>query len=83
MVILQFKPKRLVLVGVRYYIPDYTNILNEFYWQTEDFIPDIPRVHQFLDFWKNNIEATIKEVVVSEAGVRNKYTASSFYKVLN
>jgi uncharacterized protein Usg len=81
--ILTFKQKRLVLVGVRYYIPDYTNILNEFYWQTEDFIPDIPRVHQFLDYWKNNIEATIKEVIVSEAVVRSEYTSSQFYKVLN
>lgn len=83
MVILTFKQKKLVLVGVRYYIPDYTSILNEFYWQTEDFVPDIPRVHQFLDFWKNNIDATIKEVVVSEASVRTDYKTAQFYKVLS
>lgn len=72
----------MVLVGVRYYVPDYTNILNEFYWQTEDVIPDIPRVHQFLEYWRKNIEATIKEVEVSTAS-KQKYTNAHFYKVLN
>ena len=69
-------------MGVRYYVPDYTNILNEFYWQTEDIVPDIPRVHQFLDFWHKNIEAVIKEVEVSSAS-NQKYTNAHFYKVLN
>lgn len=80
--VLILKRKELVLVGVRYYIPDYTNILNEFYWQTEDIVPDIPRVHQFLEYWRKNIEATIKEVEVSTA-TKQKYTNVNFYKVLN
>ncbi len=62
------KRKELVLVGVIYYMPDYKNLLNEFYCQFDDFVPDIPRVHEFLNYWKDNIEATIKEVKVSIAG---------------
>jgi uncharacterized protein Usg len=77
------RPKTLVLVGVRYYMPDYQNILQEFYWQTEDIIPDIPRVHKFLIYWKENIQATIKEVVVSSETTKSHYTHATFYKVLN
>lgn len=83
MVILNLKRKELVLVGVWYYIPDYTHILQEFHWQTEDVLPDIPRVHQFLNYWKENIHATIKEVVVSGAMKNDRYTNARFYKVLN
>jgi len=80
--VLILKRKELVLVGVRYYVPDYTNILNEFYWQTEDIIPNIPRVHEFLEYWRKNIEATIKEVEVSNT-TNHRYTNAYFYKVLN
>jgi uncharacterized protein Usg len=81
--ILTFKQKKLILVGVLYYMPEYENLLQTFYWQTEDFVPDIPRVHKFLDYWKDNIEATIKEIVVSEAVTRTSYTATPFFKVIN
>ena len=59
------RKKELVFVGVIYYMPDYQNLLNEFYWQCEDIVPDIPKVHKFLNYWKDNIEAIIKEVKVS------------------
>ena len=77
------KAKTLVMVGVIYHMPSFTNILQEFYWQTEDVVPDIPRVHKFLNYWKNNIEATIKEVHVSSEVVQSRYTNAVFYQVLN
>lgn len=80
--IIILRKKELILVGVIYYIPDYTNLLNEFYWQCEDIVPDMPRVHKFLNFWKDNIEAVIKEVQVSLDG-KNKYTHTDFFKELN
>jgi len=80
--IIILRKKELILVGVIYYIPDYTNLLNEFYWQCEDIVPDMPRVHKFLNFWKDNIEAVIKEVQVSLDG-KNKYTHTDFLKELN
>jgi uncharacterized protein Usg len=74
--------KELILVGVIYYIPDYTRLLNEFYCQFEDTIPDIPRVHKFLNYWKSNIDAKIKEVQVSVSG-SNELIKADFYKVIN
>ena len=55
------KRKTLVTVDIFYYIPQ-TSLLNEFLWQTADYVPDIPRVHKFLLFWKDNIDAIIKDV---------------------
>ena len=76
------KRKELVLVGIIYYLPDYKSLLNEFYCQFDDIVPDIPRVHEFLNYWKNNIDAVIKKIEVSTPGTNNQRT-SSFYKVLN
>ena len=77
-----FKRKELVLVGIIYYMPDYKNLVNEFYCQFDDVVPDIPRVHQFINYWKNNIDAVIKKIEVSSAG-NNNQRISKFYKVLN
>lgn len=76
------RKKELVFVGVIYYMPDYQNLLNEFYWQCEDIVPDIPKVHKFLNYWKDNIEAIIKEVKVS-VGDYNKYRNIDLLKELN
>lgn len=77
-----FKRKELVFIGVTYYLPDYTNILNEFHWQLEDEVPDIPRVHEFLNYWQHNIEAVIKEIQVSASEV-GQYRKAIYHKVLN
>jgi len=77
------RKKDIVFVGVTYYIPDYTSILQEFYWQTEDIVPDIPRVHKFLNYWKDNIDAIIKEVNVSFQYNKTKYTKADFDGILN
>ena len=76
------KRKELVIVNVIYYRLDYKHILQDFIWETEDFVPDIPRVHMFLCYWKDNIEATIKEVIISSSANR-EYNNSVFYKVLH
>jgi uncharacterized protein Usg len=59
--------KQLVLVNIFYYMPDAPSLIQEFLWQTEDFVPEIPRVHAFLLYWKDNIEATIKSVQISSS----------------
>ena len=76
------KRKELVLVGVIYYLPDYKSLLNEFYCQFDDIVPDIPRVHEFLNYWKNNIEAPIKEVKVSFSST-NTLIKADFYRTIN
>tara|TARA_Y100001963_G_C6478370_1_gene307813 strand:+ start:28 stop:279 length:252 start_codon:yes stop_codon:yes gene_type:complete len=61
-------------VQVVYYIPDYMNLVNEFIWQTEDQLPEYPRITRFLDYWDKNIDGPIKEVYIydhEEAKVRH------------
>lgn len=74
--------KELVLVGIIYYMPDYKNLVNEFYCQFDDVVPDIPRVHKFLNYWIKNIDAIIKEVKISSA-ISGNYIKADFHKVLN
>jgi len=52
------KRKSIVTLNIIY----YHNILQEFIWQTQDVKPDYPRVHKFLNFWHENIDAVISEV---------------------
>ena len=59
--------KSIVTIDVFYYLLEYTNILQEFVWQTEDIVPEYPRVHQFLNYWKENINAVISEVIVVDS----------------
>ena len=47
-------------------MPDYTHILQEFIWQTVDIRPEYPRVHRFLNYWHDNIEAVISEVNIAD-----------------
>tara|TARA_Y100001963_G_scaffold121380_1_gene169879 strand:+ start:182 stop:421 length:240 start_codon:yes stop_codon:yes gene_type:complete len=69
------KKKRLITVNVNYWMPDYNNILQEFIWQTDDYIPKLPRVHKFLNFWYKEIDAVISEVYVSVGNDREiRYT---------
>jgi uncharacterized protein Usg len=75
------KRKELVLVGVIYYMPDYKNLVNEFYCQFDDIVPDIPRVHEFLNYWKINVHAIIKEIRVS-VGSKRQFINADFYKEL-
>ena len=64
--------KSLVTVDILYWMPDYDNILQEFVWQTKDVVPEIPRVHKFLDYWQKNIDAVISEIKVADT-VDNSY----------
>ena len=58
-------------VQVVYYIPDYLNIFQEFMWQTEDQIPEYPRITKFLNYWDKNIDGPIKEVYIYDQGQSN------------
>ena len=56
----------IVTLKVLYWMPDYTHILQEFIWQTADMRPEYPRVHRFLNYWHDNIEAVISEVNIAD-----------------
>jgi len=65
-----FRGETLVTVDVLYILPDFQHICNSFIWQTLDLSPKYPRVHRFLDFWRKEIDAKIKQVIISEASSR-------------
>ena len=65
----QFRGERLTTAEVLYYMPDHPLLLQRFLWQTLDLSPDYPRVHQFLKYWRAEIEAVIHSVTVSAAGL--------------
>ncbi len=57
----------LVTVNVIYFLPDQKSLVNEFMWQTLDLRPKYPRVERFLDFWRREIDAVIKEVELCDS----------------
>ena len=64
--------KGTVTLGVIYYMPDHKSLLNEFWWQHTDIIPELPRTHKFLLYWKENIDAIIKEVYVNHSYIHKQ-----------
>ena len=57
----------LVTVNVIYFLPDHRSLLNEFMWQTVDLQPKYPRVMKFLNYWKEHIDAVIKEIQLADS----------------
>ena len=64
----QLRGERLTTAEVLYYMPDHPALLQAFLWQTQDRAPDFPRIRQFLDHWRSEIEAVIHSVRVSIVG---------------
>ena len=64
----QLRGKRLTTAEVIYYMPDHPSLLQRFMWQTLDLAPDYPRVHEFLEFWRREIDAVIHSVNVTAVG---------------
>lgn len=62
---LQLDGWRLTTAKILYYMPDHPSLLQSFVWQTLDLAPRYPRVRQFLDHWKAEIEAVIHSVQVA------------------
>ena len=56
---------RLMTAEVLYYMPDHPSLLQTFLWQTMDEAPKFPRLAEFLDHWRREIEAVIHSVRVA------------------
>lgn len=56
---------RLMTAEVLYYMPDHPRLLQTFLWQAMDIAPKYPRLGQFLDHWRREIEAVIHSVRVA------------------
>ena len=75
------RKKHLVLVDILYWMPDYHNVLQEFIWETDDYIPKLHRVNNFLNYWHKEIDAVINEVQISY-GDEPKIQYTDFVKEL-
>lgn len=53
---------RMATAEVLYYMPDHPSLLQSFVWQTLDLAPKYPRIHRFLNFWRDEIDAVIHSV---------------------
>ena len=69
--LIMIKRKTLVTLNIFYWMPDYENILQQFVWQTMDVKPKYPRINRFLDYWHNNIDAVMNEVVIWDSEGEN------------
>ena len=56
---------RLATAEILYWMPDHPGLLQSFVWQQYDLVPDYPELHNFLNFWKDNIDATLHSVRVA------------------
>lgn len=66
---------RYTSIKVIYKMPDYQNILQEFWWQTMDVPPKYPRMKQFVDYWNDYVEAVIHSL---EIGHVNRFGSTSY-----
>jgi uncharacterized protein Usg len=65
----QWTGRRLTTAEVLYYMPAHPALLQSFLWQTLDQGPEFPRIHQFLDFWRREIDAVIHSVSIGGVDV--------------
>lgn len=56
---------RLTTAEVLYYMPDHPSLVQSFVWQTLDLAPAYPRIRQFLEFWRREIDAMIHSVRIA------------------
>lgn len=59
---------RLTTAEILYYMPDHPSLLQSFIWQFNDLAPRYPKLHEFLDYWRLNVDAVIHSVSVATRG---------------
>ncbi len=76
---------KLLTAEILYYMPDHPKLLQTYLWQTLDVAPKYPRLHQFLDHWRREIEAVIHTVEVAHKhqGARPEFRNARFHAKLH
>jgi uncharacterized protein Usg len=55
----------LTTVEIHYHMPDHPALLQLFVWQEYDVAPQFPVLAQFLDHWRQEIEAVLHSIRVA------------------
>ena len=63
----QLAGQGVLTTEILYYRPDYRSLLQSFVWQTMDEAPKFPRLAQFLDHWRREIDAVIHSIRIAHA----------------
>lgn len=63
---IQLKGFRLTTAQIFYHLPDHPKLLQEFIWQHYDLAPKFPQLHEFLNFWEQEIEGALHSVYVAK-----------------
>ncbi|MBT3332350.1 MAG: Usg family protein [Rhodospirillaceae bacterium] len=58
---------RLTTAEITYHLPDRPILLQTYLWQEYDLAPRFPRLHEFLDFWEQNLDGPVHSVRVASA----------------
>ena len=77
---LQLKRFQLTTAQIYYYFPDYPKLIQEFLWQDYDLAPRFPKLHEFLDFWKQDIEGELHSVYIAKQKLLSANELNSFNK---
>jgi uncharacterized protein Usg len=57
----------LTTATILYRLPDYPKLLQTFIWQEYDLAPKFPVLHDFLDFWKRELEGPLHSVTIAHS----------------
>ncbi|NNU79615.1 aspartate-semialdehyde dehydrogenase [Halovulum dunhuangense] len=52
----------LTTAEILYWMPDHQQVLQSFTWQEYDKAPEFPRLHRFIDFWREELEGPLHSV---------------------
>ena len=63
--LMQVQGYGLTTAEISYWMPDHPSLIQLFVWQTYDVAPAFPVLHDFLDHWRREIEATLHSIRVA------------------
>lgn len=58
------KDYRLTTAEILYHLPDHPVLLQTYIWQDFDLPPEFPKLHEFIQFWIDSIDAELYSVRV-------------------
>jgi uncharacterized protein Usg len=54
----------LTTAEILYRMPDHPGVIQTFLWQEYDMAPRFPRLFEFLNFWKENLDGPLYRITV-------------------
>lgn len=63
--LMQVQGYGLLTAEIHYWMPDHPSLLQQFVLQQYDVAPRFPMLHQFLDHWRRDIEATLHSIRIA------------------